>query len=198
MDISTNELPFQAKLGKNIIKKINREFNYDKTRTDKYARLFEDTFASNIDIETVIDINKNNNFVFSSNHFPSIKYQYISKLRTNKNIAKILINECSKIFSSGENDLFKIIISKYLNKGYDIQKLKKIVNNLIINTSSKKHFLENLQIAERLKNENPNSALTKDEFLYMQNKIMQEEAETPGTELYNLIHDFDKLDFSFS
>ena len=115
-----------------------------------------------------------------------------------KNIAKTLINECSKIFSSGENDLFKIIISKYSNKGYDIQKLKNSANNLIKNSNSKKYFLENLQIAERLKKENPKSALTGDEFLYMQNKIMQEEAETPGTELYDLVHNFGKLDISFS
>ena len=197
MDISINELPFRAKLGKSIIKKLNKEFDYDKTRTDKYVRLFEDTFASNIDKETVIDINKNNNFVFSTNHFPNIKYQHSSKLKVDKSAAKTLINECSKIFSSGENDLFKIIISKYLNKDFRIQPLENIANNLI-NPSSKKHFLENLQIAERLKKENPKSALTREEFLYMQNKIMQEESETPGTKLYNLINNFDKSDFSFS
>ena len=63
MDLTiNNDISFRAKLGKNLLKQINKEFGHDKIRMNKYVQLFDDTFASNIDKETVIDINKKRNF----------------------------------------------------------------------------------------------------------------------------------------
>ena len=198
MDISINELSFRAKLGKNIIKKINKEFNYDKTKTNKFTQLFEDTFVSTIDKETVVDINKNNNLIFSNNAFPDIKYQHTSKMRKTNDIAKTLINECSRTFGEGEADLFELIIIKYINKGKDIQNIRQLANNAIANLKSKECFLDNLKAAKRLKDEQPNSKLNKYNLNDMKIKIMQEEVETPGTKLYNLVNKLNEMKFDFS
>lgn len=198
MDITINDMSFRAKLGKNILKKVNKEFCGDKTRVEKYAQLFDDTFASNIDKETVVDINKNNNFVFSNNNFSDVKYQYFSKMRETGSIAKTLINECSRVFGGGESSLFKIILCKYMNKGVEPQKLKQIADKVFTNTKSKESFSEKVKIAERIKKDYPDSKFTQDEFDYVQNIIMQEEAETPGTELYKLIKNLESSDFTLS
>ncbi len=197
MDITINDLSFRAKLGKNIIKKINKEFNYDKIRTDKFAQLFEDTFVSNLDKETVVDINKKRNFIFSNTNFPEVKYQHIFKITETGSVARTLINECSRLFGEGENSLFKVIIGKYLSNGKSPEELKELAKN-IITPKSKKSFLEKFKVAERIKKEYPDTKYSKDEFTYIENLMLQEEAETPGTELYNLVHSLDKLELDFS
>ena len=198
MDITINDLSFRAKLGKNIIKKINKEFNYDKTRTDKFAQLFEDTFVSNLDKETVVDINKKRNFIFSNTNFPEVKYQHYSKVREINNIAKALINECSRIFVGGESSLFKIIICKYMNNGVEPQHLRQLADKVLTNAKSKESFLEKIKVAERIKKDYPDSKFSSDEFDYVQNVIMQEEAETPGTNLYELIKKLETSNFELS
>lgn len=194
MEITINDISFRAKLGKNILKKVNKEFKGDKKRVDKYVQLFNDTFVSNIDKETVVDINKNRNLIFSNTNFPNVKYQLDSQIRETSSIAKTLINECSRTIGSGEIYLFKNIISKYLNKGYDFCELKHLAKN-ICNPKSKEYFLEKIKVAERIKQEFPETKFSETEFDYMQNIIMQEEAETPGTKIYELIHKLDSSDF---
>lgn len=198
METTINNVSFRAKLGKNILKRVNKEFCGDKTRVEKYVQLFDDTFASNIDKETVVDINKNKNFVFSNNHFPNIKYQHRSKMRETGSVAKTLINECSRIFGGGENSLFKIIICKYLNKGIAPQKMREFADKFFTNTKSKESFLEKIKVAERIKEEYPDTKFSKDEFDYVQNIILQEEAETPGTKLYELIKKIESSSIEFS
>ena len=198
MDITINDISFRAKLGKNILKKVNKEFCGDKTRVEKYVQLFDDTFISNIDKETVVDINKNKNFVFSNNSFPDVKYQHYSKMKKTNSIAKALINECSKVFGGGEGSLFKIIICKYMNKGVEPQKLRQFADKVLTNAKSKESFLEKIKVAERIKKDYPDSKFSPDEFDYVQNVMMQEEAETPGTELYKLIHRLESSDSPFS
>ena len=197
MDITINDFSFRANLGKNIIKKIYKEFNYDKTRTDKFAQLFEDTFVSNLDKETVVDINKKRNFIFSNTNFPEVKYQHIFKMTETESVARTLINECSRIFGEGENSLFKVILGKYLSNGKTPEELKELAKN-IITPKSKKSFLEKIKVAERIKKEYPDTKYSKDEFTYIENLMLQEEAETPGTELYNLVHSLDELELDFS
>ena len=194
MELTVNDISFRAKIGKNLLKKINEEFGHDKVRTDKYVQLFDETFARNIDKETVVDINKNRKFIFSNDNFQGVKFQHRSKMRKTESAAKTLINECSRIFGGGENDLFKVITRKYLEKGADFSELKKLAEK-ITNPKSREFFLEKVKAAERLKKENPETKFSFDEFDYIQNVIIQEEAVTPGTKLYDLIHSLDKIKF---
>ena len=196
MDKKINNISFQARLGKNILKKVSKEFEYDQNKVNKYSKLFENTFISNIDENTIVDINKNNYFVFNNSKCPNIKYQYkYSKLRVKTNIAKTLLNECSKIFANAENNLFKVIIGNYLRDGKNVQFLEDFANSAITNPKSKKNFLENLNIAKRIIKENPNSKLLKYEFDNMINKMMQEDAQNPESELYKIINNFKGFDF---
>ncbi len=195
MNNQVNNISFGAKLGNNLMKKISKEFDYDQNKINKYSKLFEDTFVSNIDENTVVDVNKSGYFVFSNSKYPQIKYQYKnSKLRA-KNIVKVLLNECSKTFSNAENNLYKVVIGYHLRHGKSVQFLENFANSALINSKSKKNFLENLDIAKRIIKENPDSKLSKYDFDYMLNKMMQEEAKTPGTALYDLINNFKGFDF---
>ena len=198
MDLTiNNDISFHAKLGKNILKRVNKEFCGDKARIEKYIQLFHDTFESNIDKETVVDINKKRNFIFSNTNFPEVKYQHIFKMTETGSVARTLINECSRIFGSGEIDLFKLIIRKHLNNEKDTEKLKQLANK-IRNPKSRAYFDEYVKIAERIKKEFPDSKFSREEFDYFQNIIMQEEANTPGTEMYKKVHNLIPQDFSFS
>ena len=194
MELTVNDISFRAKIGKNLLKKIYEEFGHDKVRTDKYVRLFDETFVRNIDKETVVDINKNRNFIFSNDNFQGVKFQHRSKMRKTESAAKTLINECSRIFGGGENDLFKVIIRKCLEKGANFSELRKLAEK-ITNPKSREFFLEKVKAAERLKKENPETKFSLDELDYIQNVIIQEEAVTPGTKLYDLIHSLDKIKF---
>ena len=130
MELTVNNVSFRAKIGKNLLKQIDKEFGHDEFRVGKYVQLFDDTFVQNIDKETVVDINKNRNFIFSNDNFQGVKLQYYSKMKQTNSVAKALINECSRIFGSGENILFKIIMSKYLAKGVDFCELKKLAEKM--------------------------------------------------------------------
>lgn len=189
MDITINGTSFRAKLGKNILKNLNKEFKGDKTRVEKYVQLFDDTFSLNIDKETVVDITKKNYFIFSNTNFPDVKYQHDSKIRETKGIAKALINECSRTVGSGEDYLFKTIISKYLNRGMDFCELEQMVKK-IFNPKSKESFMEKIKVAERIKKEFPKTKYSQDEFDYVQNIVMQEDAEILGTKMNELINSF--------
>ena len=102
----------------------------------------------------------------------------------------------SKIISRIETNLFRDIVVKSLKQGKSVQDLY-IEANKIENNKSKKNFLDNLNLAELIIKENPNSELTKDDFDFMNIKLMEKEANIPGTDLYNLIHSFEKgFDFT--
>ena len=72
-------ITFQAKPGSKLLKSVKKEFHGDKERTRKFAGLFEDTFTNNTDKNTVIDINKNKNLIFSNNLFPNTLFTIINK-----------------------------------------------------------------------------------------------------------------------
>ena len=62
---SHNNISFQAKIGNNALKTVKNECYSDK-RVAKFKQLFEDTFAKNIDENTVVDFDKNNNYICPS------------------------------------------------------------------------------------------------------------------------------------
>jgi len=193
MELTVNNIYFKAKLGKNVLKQVTKEFNYDTKRVRKYTILFDEAFSLNLDGETVVELNKGNHFVFSNRHFPNVKYQHTSKIHRQDDIARALINECHKLFSNAENDLFRIVIAKLKNSGTDSDAIKQKIEQLLTCKRSKEAFLENLKIADRIKTENPESRLLLHEFDDMLNVIMQENAKIPSTKIYDAIHNFEDL-----
>ncbi len=195
MEIQANNISFKARIGTNTIKSLKKEFNGDKTKIAKFEQLFQDTFAKNLDDNTIIDLDKSNNYIFSHTQFPKIKYKTNQKLVFKKSLSNSLIQECPKIFAGIENKMFRTIIARSIKNGKSFEQLEDIVQKIFKNEKSKKYFLQNMNIAKRIKKECPNSKLKDFEFDYMNIKIMEEEAKTPGTEMYNLIHNFGGLTF---
>ena len=187
-----NNISFQAKIGSNALKTIKNECPSNK-QVAKFKQLFEDTFAKNIDENTVVDLDKNNNYIFLHTAFPKIKYKSKQKPIFKKSFLNSLLQECPKTLTNLEIKMFRTIISKYIKLGITFDKLENFAYEILKNKKSREHFLENLNLAIRIKNKNPKSQLKNFEFEYMMNKVMEEQANTPGTDLYDLVHNFSGL-----
>jgi len=195
MDIYSNNISFQARAGANVLKIVKKEFNGDKNRIAKFEQLFGDTFAKNLDENTIIDLDKNNNYIFSHSTFPKIKYKSNENLTFKKSFANSLLQECPKILANIENKMFRTIIAKSIKSGRSFEDLENFAQKIFTNEKSKGNFLENLNLAKRIKKEYPKSKLKDFEFDYMMNVVLEEQANTPGTEMYNLVHNFGGLTF---
>lgn len=182
-----NIINFKAKPGNRLLKQVTKEFNGDKMRVNKYIKLFEDTFENVTDKNTIIDIDKDKNYIFSNIKFPNIKYCYTSNLVSVKLISQKLINECSKTISNGELMLFRNIISKIHSKD---KSLKCIEERTKTEKFSKK-FKEQLGLAEKILEKNPHSKLTSVEFDAVDMEIVKENLK----DIVNKI--FKPEDFSF-
>ena len=186
---SHNNVSFQAKVGKNALKTVKDECHSDK-QVAKFKQLFEDTFVKNIDENTIVDLDKNNNYIFSHTAFPKIKYKSKQKPIFKKSFSNSLLQECPKTLTYLEIRMFRSIISKCVKSGRTFDELENFAQEILKNEKSREHFLENLNLATRIKNEYPKSQLKNFEFDYMMNKVLEEHANTFGTDLYNLIHNF--------
>ncbi len=174
-------ITFQAKPGSKLLKSVKKEFHGDKERTRKFAGLFEDTFTNNTDKNTVIDINKNKNLIFSNNLFPDMKYCYKTTLSSDKSLAQSMLNECPKTMARGEVALFRHIISKLFLKDKNFDKIDKIVQSVNINPK----FIENLSTAKKIIAENPTSELSSIEFDVMNMKTAEAELKEISTHIFS-------------
>lgn len=185
-----NNISFQAKVGKNLLKTVRSDFNYDQCRVDKFVRLVEDTFQNNVDENFVIDIDKNKNFVFSHLAEPTVKYSRKTYYNANTPIAYSIITECSKNIANGEFMLFKNIISHFYNKGKSLDEILEFGKNLT-RDKSKESFSNLVNVSKKIKEENPQSKLKLYEFDMIELKIAEEEIQTEGTDLNKMIKAFD-------
>ncbi len=195
MEICNNNIAFEARVGKNALKIIKNDFGGDTDKVAKFEHLFDDTFSKNIDNGTVVDVNKSGNYVFSHSEFLKMKHKTTEKPVFKKSFANSLLQECPKTLARIENKMFRTIISKSINSGKSFEDLENIAQKVFKNEKSKNKFLENLSVAKRIKKEYPKSKLKDFEFDYMNMIILEEEAKTPGTELYNLVNNLDRLTF---
>ena len=195
MEICNNNIAFEARVGKNALKILKNDFGGDTDKVAKFEHLFDDTFSKNIDNCTVVDVDKSGNYVFSHSEFLKMKHKTTEKPVFKKSFANSLLQECPKTLARIENKMFRTIISKSINSGKSFEDLENIAQKVFKNEKSKNKFLENLSVAKRIKKEYPKSKLKNFEFDYMNMVILEEEAKTPGTDLYNLINNFGKLTF---
>ncbi len=192
MDIQNN-ISFQAKLGNNVQKILKKEFKNDKNKLARFEKLFEDAFTKNLDNGTIIDLDKNNQYVFSHVGYNKIKHKTNISPVFKISYSYSLLQECPKTLARIENKMFRTIISKSINAGEIFENLQKKAEHLFTNQKSLKEFIENISVAKRLKQKFPKSKLKDFEFDYMTNIMLEEEANKPGTDLYNLIHNFGGL-----
>ena len=166
-----NNISFQATPGKNLIKKVTKEFNGSVDKTDKFITLFEKAFKTNLDSNTIVDINKHYNYILSNTNFPNIKYCIPSYPSSNQLTAQRVLNECSKTFTHGELSLFRNIISK----SYQKTKSLNVIRTQAQNTKINDRFFSQLALAEKIISKNSDSKLSNIEFDSME---MEESAQT--------------------
>ncbi|CCY63616.1 unknown [Clostridium sp. CAG:967] len=163
---------FKAKPGKHLINYLSKnEFNSEKIKISKFENLFSDAFANITDNNTIIDIDKNKNLIYSHLCFPNIKYCY--KIYNNREnfSAQSILNECSKTIATGETVLFQHIIKTEVENGNSLKQLRTKIQT---HFSEPKKFLKTLNVAERIKLEFPNSKLNNEEFERMRMQIGNE------------------------
>ena len=183
-------ISFTARPGAGIVRRAVLEYNGDEVRLTKFKKLFHDTFENNLDENTVINLDEQERYVFSNLKFPNIFYKSDEKLdrERGRDFLSAVIMACPKVLSSLEHKMIRTIIKECYKSGISPKEMSKMAEENIQNAGLKKYFLDNLNIARRIKENNPNSKLTLDEFEEMEMQIFDELAEIPGTLEYKMVH----------
>lgn len=194
MEISNN-ISFGAIPGAEVLRRVSKECSGDEARVNKFITIFNKTFIDDLDKNTVVDVTRRERFIFSHKKFPDILYQSKQKLDKGRgnNFQEAMIMACPVTFKKLEHKMVRKIIAESINSGVDFQKLEQSVEANIENSNTKNYFLNNIKIAQRIKENNPKSKLTFDEFDEMEMIIFNELSETPGTPEYNMLHGNMKL-----
>jgi len=187
---SIHSISFKAIPGTEVIRRAAQEYGGDTARVNKFTALFKTTFADNLDSRTVVDVDKNERYIFSNINFPNIFYKSGKKLDRGRgiNFSNSVIMACPKVLSTIEHKMIRTIIRKCLKSGISQEKMTQIAESNIENASVKKYFLDNLNIARRIIEKNPKSKLTFREFNEMEMIIFDELASIPGTPEYKIAH----------
>ena len=177
-----NNITFRAKPEYRLLKQVTKEFNYDKIKSDKYINLFEDAFKNVTDKNTVIDIDKHYNYIFSNIKFPGIKYCYKSDIHSSNSLPQKVLNECSKIISNGEIMLFRNIISKIHYKDKTLENIVQKSENENLSTK----FFKQLNLAEKILEKDPNSKLSSLEFDVMDMEHAKDNLKDIVNNIFNI------------
>ena len=186
------DITFKAKPGANILYYAHEEFGGNMEKIKKFTKLYSDTFSKNLDENTVVDLKYDNKYIFSNALFPGIEYVSNSVLKIKEGVLQSLLQDCPKTLARIEVNLFRKIITENIKNGASIEELFG-KSRKIKNEKSRKNFQDNLDIAKFFLEENSGSEPENWDFDAIAIQKMQKEAQTPGTELYELIHNFDKL-----
>ena len=190
-----NNISFSAIPGPEVLRRVGKDCGGDEAQIMKFKKIFNATFVDDLDENTVADIDKRKRLIFSHLKFPDILYKSKQKLDMGRgnNFQDAMIMACPVTFKKLEHKMIRKIIAESLNFGIDFQTLNQSVEANIKNKSTKKYFLDNIKIAQRIKENNPKSSLTFDEFEEMEMIIFDELSQTPGTPEYNMLHGNMKL-----
>lgn len=194
MEISNN-ISFGAIPGAEILRRVSKECSGEETRVKKFITIFDKTFIDDLDKNTVVDVDRQERFIFSHKSYPNILYESKEKLDKGRgnDFQSAIIMACPVTLKKLEHKMIREIIAESINSGIDFQKLEQSVEANIQNSGTKNYFLNNIKIAQRIKENNPKSKLTFNEFDEMEMIIFNELSETPGTPEYNMLHGNMKL-----
>ena len=194
MEISNN-ISFSAIPGPEVLRRVGKECGGNEARVMKFEKIFKATFADNLDENTVIDVDKRKRLIFSHIKFPDVLFKSGQKLDEGRgsNFPESMIMACPVTLKKLEHKMIRKIIADSINSGIGFNELSESVNVNIKNKSTKKYFLDNIKIAQRIKENNPKSTLTFDEFDEMEMIVFNELSKIPGTPEYDMLHSLIKL-----
>ena len=191
-----SKISFMAKPGTEVMRRVTIDCNGNETRINKFLNNFYNTFDENLDENTVVDVDEKEQYVFYHLKFPDIFYKsdrVLDRGRGN-NFQEAVVMACPAVLKSVEHKMVRTIIAESVKSGISFDTINKTADSNIKNKELKKYFLDNINIARRIKAENPESNLTLEEFDVMEMIIFEELAETPGTPEYKMAHgDFSLL-----
>ena len=190
-----NNISFSAIPGPEVLRRVGKDCGGNETRIKKFKEVFNATFIDDLDENTVVDVDKRKKFIFSHLKFPNILYNSKQKLDEGRgtDFQSSMIMACPVTLKKLEHKMIRKIIADSVNSGINFQELNKSVEANIENRKTKKYFLDNIKIAQRIKENNPKSKLTFDEFDEMEMIIFDELSRIPGTPEYKMLHDDIKL-----
>lgn len=181
--LQSQGLSFKARPGTKVLNKVSKEYQGNKAKIDKFKYLFEIAHDKYTNKNTIIDVDKKGNLIYSNDSFPNIKYCYKIDNINNLPLSERLINECSKIIATGESDFFHHTILQLLKSGVSISELKTKAKNEQLG----KTFSNLLYLAEKILQDEPKSKLTKLEFDIMQMKINDEKIKNINGNIVDII-----------
>lgn len=183
---------FQAIPGKKLLSSVAKEVDYDAMRLEKFKSLFNSSFYNNVDDGLVVDLDKRGNFIFSHNSLGGVKFLQKSFGFNLNDIARSVLNTCSKTIANGEIMLFRTFIANSVKNGMGFDELRKI-QAFINREKSRENFLETILVAERIKKKTPSSMLKSWEFDEMNMIIAEEDMKNPNSELSRFMNSVFKI-----
>lgn len=163
---------FQARPGKQLTKLIRREFGGDEAKITKFKSLFDRVYTD-LDTNMIIDIDKNERYVFSNTSFPDISYCYERKLEQ-KPLSEVVITECPKTFAYGQLLLFRNIVKILSERKISLEEIEKMGLERITKPKVCKTFMETVKTAKWMKENMPKTQLNQVDFEVADNIIATE------------------------
>ena len=162
-----------AKPGPNMLDKVSQELNYNPQKINAFQDLFEETFFNTMDDNTVVDIDGEYFILYHSN-YPEVKFKGY-KIHERDSMVHSMIGACPEELSIAEYKLYRRIIADYITSGKSFNDLRDFAKENITNPYKLDYFNRNIDIAERIRKENPDSTLKYIEFVKMEKRMMEEE-----------------------
>lgn len=175
MEISNNyNLNFCAKFGPNLKSALlKNDFRGSKQKLTKFEDTFNKNFEEWLEKNSILELRKNGKFELSNPTFPEYKviFNIASKA---KSLSEKLLKTHYLNFNYNECKLFKQIISKEIKKGKTLEELKAIAETKLVAGQRREYFSDFINLAKRIKAENPDSKLTDLEFSKMNDIVLRE------------------------
>lgn len=174
-----NQITFNARIGKNLKAYLCKsEFDGNMEKTEKFEKLFQDTFEAHIDTNTVLEINNRKKFYLYNSGLKGVKNSIKIFERDGKTLAQRILHECSTAYSRAEYVLFEKYISSRVARGNTIAKISS-VGKRCLDEERLPYFFDLVGTAERILRENPKSKLSESDFSDMINIQMMETVNSP-------------------
>lgn len=174
-----NQISFNARIGKNLKMYLcKNEFGGSSVKTEKFEKLFHDTFERNIDTNTVLEMNSRGKFYLYNLGLKGVKNPIHIFEKDGKTLAQRVLHECSTAYSRAEYVLFQKYISTHVLKGQSLDKIE-AVGKARLDGVREPYFNDLVRTASRILKEKPKSKLTDSDFSNMTNIQLLEEIESP-------------------
>lgn len=163
---------FQAQTGKRLTKLVREEYHGNEKKVAKFQKLFN-RVHDKLDTNTVVDIDKQERYIFSNTSFPNISYCYEGKVVQGP-LSEIMVTECPKTFAYGQLLLFRNIVKVLSERKIPLEEIEQMGLKRITHPNARKTFIETIKIAKWMRENQPERKLNQINFEIAGNIIINE------------------------